>query len=277
MEEGDTTSFSQPPEAIERTIEANSVILSSTSEYFRAMLEKGCWTESINKVVEVELDSEKGELIMMGMVVHLQHHICIRLPFLAAIFHLIIILLLRHHHHHHLTFSHISFFACSDFTTLQLLMELSYGRIYTKHSWDAPTLPQDNLLHLIVVADMFEFNQCIEACCEELSRGLKTDTAVHIMNTLCHLDPPRQPISQLIDAAVVAMGPLEDLWKQGAFVPSPKVAVKSACITSIQVSQAQREGDAPHPCGIGDDFTHLLLWRGSGNRLCSGAHTALEE
>ena len=123
-----------------------------------------------------------------------------------------------------------------DFAALKLLVELSYSAIYTKHTWDGPSLPHDTLLRLIRVANMFEFNECIEACCEELRLGLDADVALQVVDTLSLLEPAGQHIIDLIDDAIALIGPLEDLWSQNGFYESPSEAVKNASITKLQVS-----------------------------------------
>jgi len=103
----------------------------------------------------------------------------------------------------------------TDVDTFKLLIELSYGGIYTKHKWDGPTLPHDTLAKLIMVANMFEFNECIEVCCEELKRGLDRDNAIGVIDAFSGMEAPPKAINDVIDAAVVAMGRLEDMWSQG--------------------------------------------------------------
>ena len=52
---------SSPDDVMVKMIEANSVILGSKSEYFKAMMDRGDWTESQNKVVKVDLSSNEGQ------------------------------------------------------------------------------------------------------------------------------------------------------------------------------------------------------------------------
>ena len=139
-----------------------------------------------------------------------------------------------------------------DFTTLQLLIELSYGGIYTKRTWDGPTLSNETLLQLVGVANMFEFNDCIKACCEQMGRGLNADLALSVVACLSHLEPAREPISKLVDAAIAAIGPLEGLWGQGSFCKGPIEAVKCASITKIKVSltELQRKWKCLFSVGI---------------------------
>ena len=54
---------------VKEVIEANSVILSSKSQYFRAILSGDEWAESQTKVVEVEMDSQEGESITVRMII----------------------------------------------------------------------------------------------------------------------------------------------------------------------------------------------------------------
>jgi len=106
----------------------------------------------------------------------------------------------------------------SDADSLKLLVELSYGGLYTKRTWDGPTLSPTILAKLIAVANMFEFNDCIEACCEELKQGLDRDNnAIGVIDACAGIEPLPKVISDVIDAAVVAMGPLEKLWSQGQY------------------------------------------------------------
>ena len=129
----------------------------------------------------------------------------------------------------------------SAFEVLKLLVELCYAGIYTRHTWDGPTLPHETLLHLITVANMFEFNECIESCCEELRTGLSTDVALAVINSLSHLEPARAPINKLVDDAIGSMSPLEGLWSQGRFHFNEQSAVKVASIDKIRVGKGERE------------------------------------
>ena len=95
-------------------------------------------------------------------------------------------------------------------------------------------MPHETLLHLITVANMFEFNECIEACCEELRTGLNTDVALDVIDSLYRLEPARAPINELVDDAIGAIGPLEGLWGQGRFHFNEKGAVKVASIDKIK-------------------------------------------
>ena len=89
---------------------------------------------------------------------------------------------------------------------------------------------------------MFEFDDCIVACCETVSWEMDdVEVAFAVLNSLSHLEPARQPINDLLDTAIVTIvggkGPLEKLWGQSDLYSRGGIeAVKHASITKIKVS-----------------------------------------
>jgi len=86
-----------------------------------------------------------------------------------------------------------------------------------------------------MVANIFEFNECIEVCCEELKRGLDRDNAIGVIGAFSSIETPPKAISDVIDAAVVAMGRLENMCSQGGFESVSLMAVRKPAMTRIKV------------------------------------------
>lgn len=157
------------------TIKAHSFILSSRSEYFKAVLMRGQWAESQDKIIEVELPSEEGES-MEGAA------------WLSACCSL---------RRSNSSFVNLPPFpptclplSLSALETFKLLVELSYGVDYTRRPSDSnspsTTFDPNTLVQLISVANMFEFLPCIESCCEVLygMEGWDVDMALSLINAL---------------------------------------------------------------------------------------------
>jgi len=118
----------------------------------------------------------------------------------------------------------------AEFDALKLLVELSHSGVYTRRSWDGPTLPRETLLQLIKLANMLEFT------CEKMGEGpMGTETSMSILNFFGHMGPSPNLIHDLIDKAVCVLGRLEGFGGQGRFNKSSSRAVMSARIPIIKV------------------------------------------
>lgn len=53
-----------------KSVMAHSIILSSKSEYFKAVLSRGKWAESKTRTIEVDLPSEEGKVDMRQTALH---------------------------------------------------------------------------------------------------------------------------------------------------------------------------------------------------------------
>lgn len=151
------------------------------------------WAESQSKCVNINLPSEQGEsdspsTPWVPLVVELSMLCCLSPHSIAA------------------------------FEAFKLLVELSYGYDYTLNPSDSTPLPVATLLGLIVVADMFQFNLCIRACCKHLMRQVGADTGLEVIEGLRHLSHPN--VESLLDTAIFNLGRLEHLWKQEKLSPS---------------------------------------------------------
>ena len=112
-------------------------------------------------------------------------------------------------------------------------LSLSYGPSYTRRVWGEPPLPHQTLIQLILVADRLAFTRCLEACSKEMRENPNPDMALLVIDSLWHLDPAREPIQLLLDAAIESLGHIEDLWSQTPFHQG--VVIDSVPMDRIQV------------------------------------------
>lgn len=201
-----------------KTIKAHSAVLSSKSDYFKAMLMKGQWAESEHKTVQVDVDCDEGK----KTYIQIDEHVVASPAILFS-----------------LTF--LSILCTCDplypaFETLELLVELSYGGLYTRRSLGADTFDLDTLIKLIMVANMFEFGQCLQECSEELAHSLTSPSvALAVLGALAHLEGAHESLDKLLNLATPVLGTLEDLLVQGPPCPRPDLAVQEAIKTNAEV------------------------------------------
>lgn len=215
-------SSSATPSATVKTIKAHSLIVASNSEYFKAALLKGHFSEADGKVIQVDVGSDEGKSDRRFIPIDASH---MRIQKAAAYSFLINTIM-------------CSFMIClfSEFEVLRLLIQLCYGSTFTKRSLEEDVFEPETLINLVIVANMFEVTRCIVECCDELRRGLASPTtAVLVIGSLAHLEGAHDPINHLLEAAVPALGALEDLFHQGPLCKGMNRAVDEAMHANMTV------------------------------------------
>lgn len=122
--------------------------------------------------------------------------------------------------------------------TLQLLIELSYGGLYTRKAFGDEPFDFHTLINLIIVANMFLFTDCIKECSDELVQCLTSPAkALTVIGSLAHYQGVHPSIDTLLDAAVPVVGILEDLLSHGTPCSRPDLAVQQAIKINMEVKK----------------------------------------